>query len=269
MSNLFGYTNDKAQGKTRYATLHGVGSGKTAQNTISKGAVERTASPQTIVSVTARVDRNKHPEFIVEITGHGAKVGDVLRFDTGPAAEHELDIIEVIDANNVVVQAVAGVTPAATNTATVLYFKSARIDDTGSVVVNTGPVQFLQDGSPVDVEEDTAVPANTIPLPVAQKFAPLGYASLSLSGVDDGAYTELMASVGATKVKKVQVFMDSGTPLLLCFGAAASEVAKFIIMPGGSGVVDIDIPAGTRLSVTLAAAGAALSSGTLYINLLG
>jgi hypothetical protein len=269
MSNLFGYTSDKAQGKVRYATVHSVGSGKTAQNSIAKGAVERTASPETIVSVTARVDRNKHPEFIIEITGHGAKVGDVLRFDTGPAAEHELDIIEIIDANNLVVQNVAGVTPVATNTATILYFKSARIDDSGSVVVNAGPLQFNQDGSPVEVSEDTTTPANTIPLPVAQKFAPLGYASLSLVGVDDGAYTQLMASVGATKVKKIQVFMDSGTPLLLAFGAAASESNKFIIMPGGSGVIDIDIPAGTRLSVTLASAGAALSAGTLYINLLG
>ena len=40
------------------------------------------------------------------------------------------------------------------------------IQNTALAPVQTGPVQFLKDGAAVEVEEDTAVPGNSIPLPV-------------------------------------------------------------------------------------------------------
>ena len=157
-----GYNNTLAQGKPYYNTVHRLGSGKTGQNVILKSVAERTANPQPVVSVTSR-DKNK--EFIIEITAHGAKVGDICRFYTGAVRYLEYDIVEVIDANSFVIQNIGGGNPAVADTAKIMFYVTSKADSEGNVNFSPGPTQFVHNAVSTQVEQDDAVPANNKPLP--------------------------------------------------------------------------------------------------------
>lgn len=62
------------------------------------------------------------------------------------------------------------------------------------------------------------------------------------------AYTELISSTSDI-INHLQIFDSSGQMLVLAVGAAASEVDKLYIFPGGNGGVDLTIPAASRVSV--------------------
>ncbi len=81
--------------------------------------------------------------------------------------------------------------------------------------------------------------------------------------VTTAAYTQIVAST-AVATKSLQLFDSSGKVLVVAFGAAASEVDQFYIMPGGNGNVPCEIPAGTRISIKAVDANA--TSGQLVIN---
>lgn len=71
------------------------------------------------------------------------------------------------------------------------------------------------------------------------------YTSVS---VTTGAYVQLTAST-ASVVNRLEVFDSSGEALILAVGAATSEVDQFYIFPGGNGIVDLAIPASSRISI--------------------
>lgn len=102
-----------------------------------------------------------------------------------------------------------------------------------------------------------------------QTYAPRARARIDFgsTNVTSGAWVELISTVGVTAIKRVQVFMSQGNALELAFGAAASEVAQIYLFPGGNEVFEMDIPAGTRLSVK--AVSSTANSGELLVNLLG
>lgn len=108
---------------------------------------------------------------------------------------------------------------------------------------------------------DADVAANQIYAPVD-----LSLYDFSSVNVTSLAYFEIVASAAASR--KIQIFMSSGEPLYLAFGAAASEVNKMFIIPGGNGLIDLVIPAATRLSIK-AVNVVTVSSGVLLINYLG
>jgi hypothetical protein len=68
-------------------------------------------------------------------------------------------------------------------------------------------------------------------------------------------------------VFKLHIFDSSGEPIILAVGSGGAEVDTFLIEPGGTGAVEVSIPAGSRLSVKSAGA-AAVNDGLLIINLL-
>lgn len=73
---------------------------------------------------------------------------------------------------------------------------------------------------------------------------------VDLNGVTDAAYTQIIASTSAP-IKAASIFMSSGRVLELSTGAAASEVLKMHVAPGGwvGQRVGISIATATRLSV--------------------
>lgn len=99
--------------------------------------------------------------------------------------------------------------------------------------------------------------------------APTGLVVLdfSVSNVTDAAYTELIAA--APVMKKIQIFMSSGDPLYLATGAAASEVNRSVIIPGGNGLIDYNLAAGQRLSLKAVVAGTTVNTGMIIVNFLG
>lgn len=90
----------------------------------------------------------------------------------------------------------------------------------------------------------------------------------SSSNVTTSGYTELMSSVGSNTVRKMTIFMSTGTPIILAVGASSSEMDKFLIPPGGlDGAIEVTIPNGTRLS--LKSIGSNVTSGQMIVNLMG
>lgn len=73
--------------------------------------------------------------------------------------------------------------------------------------------------------------------------------------------------VGATadEITSISIFDSSGQTLVLAFGAIGSELDKIFIPPGGTGLVDLRIPVGTRLSVK--AVSATANSGEINLSL--
>ena len=86
------------------------------------------------------------------------------------------------------------------------------------------------------------------------------------TNVTTGAYVELIASTAAD-ITKMQIFDSSGQTLVIATGAAASEVDKFYVFPGGNGDIDVSIPSGTRISIK--AVSATADAGEISINLIG
>lgn len=131
-----------------------------------------------------------------------------------------------------------------------------------AVSVSVPPIAFTDGGVNTPVTPQT-------PLPTKLTAKPLGFVRIDMSStsITTSAYLQAFASVGSTAVKRIQIFSATGTPILLAFGAASSEVDQKIIVPGENLAYDFDVPSSTRLSVK--AIGSNITSGQLIINLFG
>jgi len=84
--------------------------------------------------------------------------------------------------------------------------------------------------------------------------------------VTTAAYVQLIASTAAA-YQEIEIFDSSGQTLKIAFGAAASEVDKFLVFPGGNGRIKRNVPIGTRISIR--AVSATASVGEISLNLYG
>ena len=105
-------------------------------------------------------------------------------------------------------------------------------------------------------------------IPVSQGLVLIDRVRLDYSStnVTTSAYTQLIAST-AGAIKEVEIFDSSGSTMVLATGAAASEVDKNYVFPGGNGRIPMAIAASTRLSVKAISANA--TTGEITINLYG
>lgn len=81
-----------------------------------------------------------------------------------------------------------------------------------------------------------------------------------------GAPVQVVAAL-ASAIKKIQTVEDIGSFIGIYTGAAASEVLK-AVLPLGGGELQMEIPAGTRISLR-AMENTAISVGKIAINFLG
>ena len=86
----------------------------------------------------------------------------------------------------------------------------------------------------------------------------------SITPVTTASYVQLIASTSAVS-NRLEIFDSSGEVLIIAVGAAASEVDQFYVFPGGNGVVDLIIPAASRISIKAKTTTA--SAGLLVLNL--
>lgn len=77
--------------------------------------------------------------------------------------------------------------------------------------------------------------------------APIDFSSSNLPAVGDATGLELVAST-STRLRKIQSIDDAGVFIGLYSGAPTALVLE-AILPIAGGVVEVDIPAGTRLSI--------------------
>ena len=234
LNKVDGFTQEQSEGKADYATLKKIGSDSVALEVVGKFAYDLTSAVD-----LAEAGSTKR---ILKATAHGGRKGDFVRFLSGANDRMEYSILSVPDANTII------------------------LDGEIDTIITLGDSFKIYRYLTQLVSSDGAQAVSIVP----QTHVPLDKSLLDFSStnVDNTAYVEINASVGASAINKVQIFMSSGEPLLLAFGAAASEVDKLYIIPGGNGILDIDIPAGTRLSVK-AVNVVTVSSGILMINYLG
>lgn len=322
-------------------------------------------------------------------TAHVAKVGDVIEFTSGALSGQEVKV-QAVSANLITLSETLASAPAAAVTFDILRHKYPLVDANGNLNITSSaaPLQYVRDGVDTEVSEDTAVAANSRPLPVKlvgvtgdinitagdlnvsttfandsmdvsgsdvtvsgsvavtgpltdvelratalpvsgtfwQATQPVSAASLPLptgasteatlstlngkvpadltvtatrllvdgSGVTQpvsgtvtiatlastafvrndyssvnvttAAYVELVAST-AGLYKKLQIFDSSGQTLKIAIGAAASEVDILLVFPGGNDMIEVNIPAASRVSIR--AVSATASVGELCVNFIG
>lgn len=88
----------------------------------------------------------------------------------------------------------------------------------------------------------------------------------SSTNITTGAYVTLVASL-ASDVSALHIFDSSGKAMYLAVGPAASEVDQIYIVPGGTDLVPLAIPAGSRVSIK--AVSSTINKGELLISFLG
>jgi len=252
-----GYSNQKKKGGAQFKTINYVGSDQFGAPIIQKTLYDITPVALAIVSVTDVIGIDGQVEFWnIQITAHLATKNNILRMITGTLKGWEYNIVRVIDANNLYILPISDTKPIAAETAKTMGWITSKSDDQGNLTVIVPPTV----GGATEAKQDIQI--------ALMDYAPVGFSILDfgVTNVDDSAYVEVIASSPATR--KIQVFMSSGEPLYIAFGAAASEVDQAIIIPGGNGLIDFVIPAATRVSV-IAVNAVTVSSGVLLINYLG
>lgn len=159
-----GFQNQKKYGDAQYKTIQGVGSSKFGVNTAQMYLYDIT--PAALPVVAAAIDSTNPKIVYVEITGHGAKEGDVLRVQS-PAvlAGLEFDIIEVIDANIVGIYDLEETIIQVADDVKICRWITAKADSEGALTTSSGPTQFTRNGATQVVVQDTATPANNRGLP--------------------------------------------------------------------------------------------------------
>jgi len=189
-------------------------------------------------------------------------VSGTVSLPTGAATETTLSAINgkitAVNTGAVVISSSALPTGAATETTLSSLNSKVTAVNTGAVVISSSA---LPSGAATEATLAT-LSTNTATLDFLSRVRNV-YSSVN---VTTGAWVQLIASTtGITK--RLEIFDSSGQTLELGVGAPASEVAKTYIIPGGNGMTNLVIPAGSSLSVR-AVSGTA-NTGELTINLIG
>lgn len=106
----------------------------------------------------------------IEDSSSPARVGDYVRFEDGNAQYLELPIVYMPDADTLVLGARldSALVPAAGDTFFIMRYTTQLVDETGAQQVNvvSGPIEYTRNGTATLVQEVTATPANSRPMPV-------------------------------------------------------------------------------------------------------
>lgn len=230
----------QAKIEQRYVTLSSVGSNRHAIDTATKAFYPVNLVPATIDAVQPSVDADR----IIFLTGHGARVGDILKFRSGALRGIESEIIAVPDANTMVLALRLPSAPiGGVDTVQITRGVNLQASEDGSLAISSGPIQFVLDGSPQQVVEDTATPANNIFLPTVASFV--------RDGVDQKVVRD--TSVYANnRPLPVELISTSGTPAT--FNLTAGDIAVHVTHDGNqlSTFDSVRIGNGTNLLAVLA-----------------
>lgn len=166
MATESGYSNQKKLGPAQYKTIQNVGSDKFGVNTAQMYLFDVT--PASIAITNVAIDPTNSNKVWLEIIGHGARSGDVVRFINSANALYgwELEIIEVLDANTLAIHKLPKTLPVIGDQIKVCRWITAKADAEGALTTTSGPVQFILNGSTATVNEDTVTPSNSLALPV-------------------------------------------------------------------------------------------------------
>lgn len=161
-------------------------------------------------------------------TAHAAKKGDVVRFTSGTLINEERRVYSV-SANAIEPVSAFSAAPSAADTFQILRHKSPIVTADGRVGVSA------VGGDVVDkIRHD-----------------------YTATTVTTGAWVELIASLAAS-CSEIEIFDSSGETMVIGVGAAASEIEKIYVFPGGNGKVSVQISAGERVAIKAVSASASV-----------
>lgn len=167
MATDSGYSNQKKLGISQFETVQNLGSDKYGKNVAVKSLYEIMPAAA-IVSVSSIVgDSGQVKYWNIEITAHGAVVGNVLRMVTGTLINAEFEIMQVIDVDNVYVLPITATLPIVAETAEIMGWVTQKLSAAGeqNVSITTPPTSFEYNGAPQTVIQDTTTEANNRALP--------------------------------------------------------------------------------------------------------
>jgi len=148
--------------KEQFGTFQQNYSDKVGQDVVSNGYYRLTAA------ITVTTASTAFPKRTFTSTAHGGAIGDMVRFESLAANPgFEAIIIDVPDADTIVLGSETPANIVATNGFFILRSVSARLDASGATisVSTSAPIQFSLNGTDTTVSQDTGTPANSRPLP--------------------------------------------------------------------------------------------------------
>jgi len=149
------YTEEQSVPHNEFVTVSPVASNKKALDVKSVAITDMSGADKTPNAVSGRV---------ITLTAHGALPGDIIKFLSGANELMEVGILSTPDANTIIID--AEIVISVSDTFRIFRAITPNVDASGNFTVAQGPIQFLKDGNPIQVTEDTVNPANNIPLPV-------------------------------------------------------------------------------------------------------
>ena len=239
-----GYSNQKKKGIAQYKTIQSVGSDQYGSPSVSKRLYDITLSALPIASISEVFGANGQVEFWnVEVTAHGAKVGNIFRMITGNNKGYEFEVVSVIGANNLYIFPISPSIPQVADTVKILGWVTPKANSEGEALSSSGPIQIIKNSVLTTITKDTGTPANTVPIPV-EIVAASGTEINITAGDINVQTTHLGANHDSMRI-------GDGTNLL---GITASNEAKVI-------AASLPLPTG-------AATSAKQDANTAAINLL-
>lgn len=232
---LKGYPDQKKVGALQFATVSPVREQQLALDVLAHLYHQLIAADAAEASSTTRA---------INATAHSALVGDLISFTSGNLDTKEYRV-QSVAANVITTAEEMSEAPANADTFDILRPKAPRVSDTGAPLEGSAGATLLN-----HIHDYAAIDPSTN--------------EDSFGNITSGAWVELIASTSQA-VTKINVIDTGGEALEFGVGAAASEVRKVAIPPGGfEGNIDISIPAGSRIS--LRAVGDTSEVGRFILN---
>ena len=232
-----GFAGQEKLGPQNYGTVVPTGSQKYALDVAPKAIFPTNLTPFAVVSATyGSFDNNGLPETEqrIEITAHGARLGDVLRFDSGPLINIEASVIRVVDANNLVISLRVSNADAIASTCLVMRHVTLTLDSSGSLVTTSGPLQFIRDAVTETVEEDTADSTNNRALPT-QTF-------LNVDGVQTPLLRDTATPANDIAMPSQMYFDRDGVP---------QRIIKDTAFPANTRALPVELVSTTGVEATI------------------
>lgn len=213
----------------------------------------------------------KTPELrIVKYSGHSFRRGDVIRFTNGDNIDVEVSV-DKIENDYLYLAGELEADPFGDEFLQ-MRFMTLTLSNTGGLITTSGPVQFVLDGVAEEVTEDTAVPANNMPLPV--KIMPnVTYVESVLEGIHVALpsipvatrYDTTLAVPAGFRATALEIFCKAGDSFTAYDDALAGNVLGRFTQAGGK--IPVNMAAGTEIH--LQAAFADFDATDLMINIIG
>jgi hypothetical protein len=289
-------SNNQSDGKNEYATLQQTGSKRVSLDTVNRGVTQVTSG--LVVAAGSGNIPGKSPTIITTVP-HGAVEGNLMRFTAGVLNGQEITVGRIINPTSFAVgtflpPGIAG------STFTLFRYITPTYDATGSAGGGGGPgavgfatevkqdvqianfeaarpeynsvLPIYPDNSKVELQTDVngrllvALPTPVVP-PVANPPTVIltTYFDYAATNVTNAAWVQLVPDTGSVKIDQISLYDTSGWVLEVGIGPVGAETRLFLINPGGFGVIDVNIPPNSRVSVR-AITGSPIAVGELTIN---